>query len=185
MLLISKKTYLLNQIELISLSTSDLFTDEEAEQYLLILKCKQELAELMKLKNADENHKERILNVKKEAADKLKQLIAHNKNITRKVNTRLVCDYRYFENGKPPDYVSWDNIKITKKICEFVSEQSRAMGIQTDEVCMDKVIVSWRSLDVLEQIVLNGFSMAVKDENGNLVEKHFHFCTASAGQFGL
>lgn len=179
---ISRKTYLQDQIKLISLNASDLFTEEEAQQYLTILKCKQELAELMKLKDADEQHKKRILSVKNEASEALGHLIAQNKGIVRKVNTRLVCDYRFFTDGKPPDAITWENLKLNKKICEFVSEQSRAMGVKADEVCLDKIILSWRSIDMLEQIVLNGFDVPFYGEDGNVVYKRFHFVSASAGQ---
>lgn len=136
----------------------------------------------MKLKDADELHKKRILAIKKEAAEELRRLISFNKKLVRRVNPRLACDYRVFIDGKPPDHISWDNLKLNKKICEFVSEQSRAMGLNTDDVCMDKIILSWKSLDVLEQVVLNGFILPVLDDNGTVTEKHFHFCTASAGQ---
>lgn len=122
------------------------------------------------------------MSFKKAASAELTRLIAAHKGIVRQVNTTSVCDYASFTDGKPPNHVSWDNLKFSRKITEFVSDQSRAMGLNADDVTLDKIILSWRSLDVLEQVVLYGIDMTVLNEENQLVTKHYHFQTASAGQ---
>lgn len=181
---ISKKTYLQNQIKLMALNTYDLFTDEELACYRTILKCKAELDRLEKQRSDDrlKAYKKELIALKKQAGKDLNRLIAQNKGAVRRVNTASVCDSNSYVDNSPPSYISWDNLKFTRKITEFISEQSRAMGLKPDDVTLDKIILSWRSLDVLEQIVLNGFTADVMTESGDIVTKHYHFRTASAGQ---
>ena len=81
-----------------------------------------------------------------------------------------------------PAGVSWMNLKPSKKIAEFASDISRAMNLSRNEVTFDKIIVRWKSLDILEQIVLDGFIVPVMMDNGAVVEKKYRFLTASAGQ---
>lgn len=171
--LISKKTYLSKQIKLLALNTSDLFTDEEYAYYKQILACKTEL-ESSTLSRKD---KAMLRNKKAEASNNLKLLIQQHRGKPRVVNTTSVCDYRSFTDGKAPPYITWGNLKFTKKITEFMSEQTRAMGLQPDDITFDKIILSWRSLDVLEQVVMDGIILPLKDEN-----RKFRFLTASAGQ---
>lgn len=174
--LISRKTYLSKQIKLLALNTSDLFTDEEYAYYKQILACKTEL-ENSALSRKD---KAMLRSKKAEASNNLKLLIQQHRGKPRVVNTTSVCDYRSFTDGKAPPYITWGNLKFTKKITEFMSEQTRAMGLKPDDITFDKIILSWRSLDVLEQVVMDGIILPLKDEN-----RKFRFLTASAGQIGL
>ena len=81
-----------------------------------------------------------------------------------------------------PPGITWWTLKPSKRIAEFASEASRAMGLKHNEITFDKIIVKWKSLDVLEQIVLDGFVMPIIMPDGQIVEKHYRFLTASAGQ---
>ena len=56
------------------------------------------------------------------------------------------------------------------------------MGLTQNEVTFDKIIVKWKSQDILEQIVLDGFIMPIITEEGEIIEKQYRFLTASAGQ---
>lgn len=56
------------------------------------------------------------------------------------------------------------------------------MGLSPDEVTFDKIIVKWKSLDILEQIVMDGFILPILQDNGEVLEKRYRFLTASAGQ---
>lgn len=78
--------------------------------------------------------------------------------------------------------MSWPTLKLTKRIAEFESEESRAMGLQHLDITFDKIIVKWKSLDLLEQIVRNGFTMPVYEDDGSVVVKKYRILTASAGQ---
>lgn len=88
------------------------------------------------------------------------------------------------ENGTPiiPSGVTWWTLKASKRIAEFASEASRAMGLKHNEVTFDKIIVKWKSVDILEQIVLDGFIIPILNPDGNVSEKKYRFLTASAGQ---
>jgi len=175
--LISKKSYLSKQIKLLALNTSDLFTDEEFECYKQILACKTELDR----EDLSKQEKAKMHSMKVEANNKLKALIQRHAGKPRVINTASVCDYKSFENGQPPAYISWENVKFTKKITEFMSDQTRAIGLQPDQVTLDKIIISWKSLDVLEQVVMDGIVMPIM-KGSELRYKKFRFLTASAGQ---
>lgn len=81
-----------------------------------------------------------------------------------------------------PPGVTWWGLKASKRIAEFASEASRAMGLKHNEVTFDKIIVKWKSVDILQQIVLDGFIMPILNPDGTVTKKHYRFLTASAGQ---
>lgn len=81
-----------------------------------------------------------------------------------------------------PPGISWDRLKMTRKICEFASEESRAMGLSPNDVTFDKIIIKWKSIDVLEQLVKDGFIVPVLLDDGTVEVKEFMVATASSGQ---
>lgn len=123
--------------------------------------------------------RQEILSQKKIAQEQLSKLIASHKNVPRSVNLDAVLDPTLEE--RPPG-VTWKALRPTRRIAEFVSEESRALGLNPNDITFDKIIVKWKSLDILKQIMLNGFTMQIVDGNGDVITKHYRFQTASAGQ---
>lgn len=124
---------------------------------------------------------------KKEIQTALSKQIAQHKGIPRRVRLSGVLDQSKCvdpEMGEIvwPKGVTWKTLKTSRKIAEFASDESRAMGLADKLVTFDKVIVKWKSLDVLEQIVLDGFILPILHDDGVLEEKRYRFATASAGQ---
>lgn len=173
-----------------SLATYDLFTDSEAAIYGQIIS---KMNDIERLSNSQDDQTQEVKNEiasliteKKSAQSLLAQIIARHKGIPRKVRLSSVLDTKkfYTTEGKlelPPG-VTWWNLKPSRRIAEFASEASRAMGLAHNEITFDKIIVKWKSLDILEQIVLDGFIMPIITEDGTIIEKKYRFLTASAGQ---
>lgn len=188
---IVRKSYLNNQIRLISLSTSDLFTEEEYAAFSEMCSCSNEL----NIKENDatksgrklsEEEREPLLRRKREQQARLASLLESNENITRSVRLSGVIDTRKCrdENGEVhlPAGVTWRTLRASRKIAEFSSEESRAMGLSDRQITFDKIIVKWRSVDLLRQITMNGFNMDILQPDGSVVTKHYSVITASAGQ---
>lgn len=173
----ARKDYLANQYRLMSLKTSDLFTEEETEIFNSILDIKKQLNEVDAIEDkAEKKERKKALNdLKKARNDSLKQLIKKHKGTPRIVNIKAVCDTRNWFEGKT--FIEWDDLKLSRQIQEFCSEFSRCAGIKINEVSYDKIIIAWKSIDVLEQIVKDGFYLPLKTGL-----KKFMFFTASAGQ---
>lgn len=186
-----KKTYLSHQINLVSLSTVDLFTDEEFalyKQLIEMINCIEE--ESLALKEdgkRDPTVKIDMVSKKKDLQQKLGTMIASHSGKPRMVRVSGVVDpfkCQKDEDGNiiyPPG-ISWFTLKTSRKIAEFSSDSSRAMGVPDGEVTFEKIIVKWKSLDVLEQIVTDGFVMPILHEDGSVEYKLYRFSTASAGQ---
>ena len=165
-----------------TLTTFDLMTPDEAELSFRLAST---------LKNIDELKKE---NKKKKLPDfqqRFNDLRARSRNIAYRLNTLiesyperprkvLLSNVNTREYQNQP-YVTWESLKFTRRIAEFSSEESRAMGLKKDEVTFDKIILKWKTLEILRQVVMHGFTMPVLI-NGEIVEKHYRFTTASAGQ---
>lgn len=186
-----KKTYLSNQINLVSLSSVDLFTDQEFDLYRRIIgtinEIEQETEALKDDSKRDPTVKLDLLSQKKELQQQLAHCIASHSGKPRIVRLQSVIDpskCARLETGEIvlPTGVSWFTLKNSRKIAEFSSDSSRAMAIPDGEVTYDKVIVKWKSLDVLEQIVTDGFIMPILHEDGKVEYKAYRFATASAGQ---
>lgn len=168
-----------------SLTTLDLFTDEEYRCYEEIVGCINKLNSLDK--HGDPSERLNLVAQKKAAQDRLSDMIAKARGSPRLVSTRRVTDTRRLkrdEEGRviPPEGVSWKTLRVSRKISEFASEESRALGLRDKEVTFDKIIVKWKSLDVLESIVLDGFQMDVIQPDGTVKRVDYQFMTASAGQ---
>lgn len=186
-----KKTYLSNQIKLISLSTIDLFTDEEFDLYRKIITAINEIDEesvaLKEDNKRDPTIKLDLLAKKKELQHQLALLIAKHSGTPRIVRMQSVLDGSKCVDAETgeivwPEGITWHTLKTSRKIAEFSSDSSRAMEIPDGEVTFDKIVVKWKSLDVLEQIVTDGFIVPILHDDGQVEYKTYRFATASAGQ---
>ena len=179
-----KKSYLSQQISLMTLVTNDLFTDEENELYLQIVATINEANKLEAANDpcADPTIIAEIKAKKKALGKKLGETIAGHAGEPRRVRLRNVLIASAFEDGKEPLGVTWKTLKITRKIAEFCSDESRTLGLQPNDITFDKIVVKWKSLDLLRQIVLDGFILPLERPDGTVDEIRMRFMTASAGQ---
>ena len=174
-----------------TLSTYDLFTDAEMELYMNMVN---EINVMNKLdedaqKSGVPPNKE-IKNLHLETKRHYKRLlneeIAKHAGTPRTVNLRFVLDHKWLKdedgNLNMPPGITWRSLKTSRRIAEFCSEMSRAMGLEHLDVTLDKIILKWRSPDVLRQIVLDGFIIPILNEDGTVEERKYRFWTASAGQ---
>ena len=187
----SKKTYLSNQINLVSLSSVDLFTDQEFDLYRQIIgiinNIEQETEALKEDSRRDPTVRLDLLSRKKELQQQLSRCIASHSGKPRVVRIQSVIDPSKCDRSEDGDVVwphgvTWFALKTSRRIAEFSSDSSRAMAVPDGEVTFDKVIVKWKSLDVLEQIVTDGFMMPILRDDETVEYKTYRFATASAGQ---
>ena len=187
----SKKTYLSNQINLISLSTVDLFTEEEFDLYkqiiALINNIDEESYALKENDKRDPTVRLDLIAQKRDLQQKLSDTILAHSGTPRAVRLSSVIDTSKcidHETGEIviPQGVTWRKLKNSRKIAEFSSDSSRAMCVPDGEVTFDKIIVKWKSLDVLKQVVTDGFTMNIEKDDGTIETKLYRFATASAGQ---
>lgn len=176
----SVKPYLQEQINLVSLSSYDLFTDEEYDLYLQIIEQKNELDKLDE-NGADKLLRQPFLDKKKDLKEQLEKIIVTHKDEPRTVRLKSVIYYPKDAEYPFPDGVTYRNLKTNKKITEFCCELSRAMGLKHQNCTLDLIVVKWKNLEVLRQLVVNGFYMPIKTENGVKLQ-HYKFFTASSGQ---
>lgn len=94
----------------------------------------------------------RLKDEKQQVQRQLNDLIATHRGTPRRVRLRSVLDERRFTDAdgvyREPPGVTWWTLKPTRRIAEFASEASRAMGLTHNEVTFDKIIVKWKSLDI-------------------------------------
>ena len=179
----SEKSYLKNQIKLVSLNANDMFTNDEYDKYMEIISFVNEIDKLDSSQLVEDAvRKKNLIAKKKVASSELAQMIREHKGTPRKVRLESVIYHK--EGDEIPEGITWRNLKLSKKIAEFESDMSRAMGLQTNEHTFDKIIIKWKNLDLLEQLVMDGFTMDLLIE-GRIVQKKYRCFTASAGQFGL
>lgn len=168
-----------------TLSTVDLFTDEEYDTYISIVNCINEINGMTE--EDDPAVKQNKILEKKEHQKRLAELIEQHKDVPRTVRLKSVLDTRWLEKDSDgnviwPEGITWKALRVSKKISEFVSDESRTMGLKANDVTFDKIIIKWKSLDILEQIVMNGYYLPVLNDDGTVTNKHHIFVTASAGQ---
>ena len=174
-----EKSYLKDQVYLLGLNSSDLFTEEEYAIYQRIAEAKNELNKLDKAKG-EETEKRKWIDQKKQAVKELNDLTPKFKGVR---SVRLGNILFQKDKKKPlPAGVTWENVKFPKKIAEFSSELTRAMGLKPLNYTFDQIVVNWKSMDVLEQIVKNGVNMPILQPDGSIKIKHYHFFSSSAGQ---
>lgn len=176
----SEKSYLKNQIRLVSLTNYDLFTDQEFDQYMKVVEAKNELNRLAS-KDPTNEKIPWLKQQKKKDVEELVSLVKKHAGTARTVRLKSVI-YHNGDESTFPAGATWDNLKFSKKITEFASELSRAMGLSHLDYTFDKIVIKWKSEDVLRQLVLDGFWFDLMDPLGNVVKKHFRCFTASAGQ---
>lgn len=187
----TKKSYLSKQIRLMTLSTYDLFTDQELECYSKMIE------EINAMNKIDEDAKRsgvppdkalkgEHLQEKRRYKALLDEEITKHAGTPRVVNLRSVLDRRCYTdeagNENMPPGITWRTLKNSRRIAEFCSEMSRAMGLSHLDITLDKIIVKWKSPDILRQIVLDGFIMPILHEGGEVEYRKYRFWTASAGQ---
>lgn len=184
----SSKSYLKNQIKLVSLNSKDLFTNEEYEKYSEIIGYVNEIEKLEASNRVEDVIKKKDLIAKrKQASAELSEMIRRHKGSPRKVRLESVIYHK--DDEEMPNGVTWYNLKLSKKIAEFESDMSRAMGLKTNDHTFDKIIVKWGSksrqsdqaLDLLEQIVMNGFTMDLLVDD-KIIQKKYRYFSSSAGQ---
>lgn len=178
-----EKSYLKEQVYLPGLSSYDLFTEDELQAYMEIVEAKNELDRMMTEKS-ENPEKQKWITQKRQAKDKLSRLISQHKG-PREVRLENVIYYPKDADYPFPAGVNVKNMKFSKKIAEFSSELTRAMGLKHMDFTFDQIIVNWKSIDVLEQMVLEGITMRLLNPDGTTTDKHYRFYTASAGQIGL
>ena len=175
-----EKSYLKEQVYLSGLSSYDLFTGEEFAAYMEIVEAKNELNRMEAQEEKNDEEKKRLVVKKKQAQQLLSTLIKQHAGTPRDVKLERVL---YVEKGSDlPAGITWDALKFNKKISEFTSELTRAMGLKDGDYTFDHVIVHWKSLDLLRQLVMDGFNMTFLNKDGTLSTKHYRFYTSSAGQ---
>jgi len=179
----SEKSYLKNQIKLVSLNANDMFTNDEYEKYMELISYINEIDKLDRSPNVEDAVRKKELIVKKKhASSELSKLVSEHKGFPRKVRLESVIYHK--EDDEIPAGVTWWNLKLSKKIAEFESDMSRAMGLQTNDHTFDKIIVKWKTLDLLEQLVMDGFTMDLLVD-GKIIQKKYKYFSSSAGQIGL
>ena len=168
-----------------SLATYDLFTDAEHEIYCAIISLINEIDAA----SAEEDHEQKVYDLiqkKKQLQNELSDLIKSHKGIPRKVRLQNVLDLKRFKDDEGnlhlPSGITWWTLRLSKRIAEFASEESRAMGLKHNDITFDKIIIKWKSLDILKQIVIDGFTMPILQDDNSVIIKHYHVMTASAGQ---
>lgn len=173
------KTYLSKQIKLVSLSTFDLFTEDEKALYNQILSLKNILDNKDVCSSLSEDEYNKTVEDKRKLIFDLTELTKQHRGTVRKVNLESILDYRT-ENKQG---VTWWGLKNSRRIAEFCSEQSRLMDLKENEVTFDKIIIKWKNEEILHQIMIDGLEMDVlNEETGEITTKFYKFFTASAGQ---
>ena len=176
----SVKTYLQEQIRLVSLSSYDLFTEDEYNLYMEIIQQKNELDKLDE-DCAEKDEKQPIIDKKNSLKAKLEALILSHADTPRTVRLQSVIYHPKDATYPFPEGITYRNLKTSKKIAEFCCELSRAMGLGNLDCTLDIVVIKWKNTEILKQLVMNGFYMPILTKNG-VVNKHYRFYTASSGQ---
>jgi hypothetical protein len=177
----SVKTYLQEQIRLVSLSSYDLFTDEEFDLYMKIIEQKNQL-DKMDEEGAPKEKRQPFIDEKEKLKARLETLILSHAGTPRTVRLKSVIYYPSDADYPFPDGITYRNLKTTKKIAEFCCELSRAMGLENLDCTLDLIVVKWKNTDLLRQFIIDGFYMPILHKNGFVEYRHYRFFTASSGQ---
>lgn len=172
----SVKTYLQEQIRLVTMSGYDLFTDEEYDLYMEIVGIGKTL-DKMYSENAPDEEKQPLLDQKSEKKKALETLICSHSGKPRSVRLKSVLYKSDDAKG-----ATWKTLKTSKKIAEFSCELSRTMGLKPNEATLDLIVIKWKNLDELEQLVLDGFFFPLLLPDGSVEQRKYRLFSASAGQ---
>lgn len=174
-----------------TLTTVDLLTQQEYELYQKIVSCINKIGEEEAAIKENSLHdpaiRQEMINEKRNYQEKLNKLIEKHAGTPREVQYKRLLDTRRLERDENdeiiwPEGITWKTLKTSRKISEFVSAESRMMGLKAGDITFDKMIVKWKSLDVLKQIVLDGFIVPILKSDNTIEKKHLIFLTASSGQ---
>ena len=176
----SVKTYLQEQIKLVSLSSYDLYTDEEMDLYMQIINLKNQL-DILDEKEESKEKKQETIDEKNRIKLQLDTLILKHDDTPRTVRLRSVLYYPKDADYPFPEGVTYNSLKSSKKIAEFCCELSRAMGLKHLDRTLDLIVIKWKNIEVLRQFVMNGIVMPIITEDG-IENRHYRFFSASAGQ---
>lgn len=179
--ILSVKTYLQEQIRLVSLSSSDLFTEDEDAIYSEIKNVKNKLDKL-DAEGASEEKKRPVIDEKNKIKERLEALVAKRGNEPRTALLKSIIYYPRNADYPFPAGVTYKNLKTSKKIQEFCCELSRAMGLQHRDETLDLIVINWKNVEMLRQLVVNGFYIPILHNDGSVENRHYRFFTASAGQ---
>ena len=152
----SEKSYLKNQIRLVSLNSSDLFTDQEHEIFMEICDLKNEIDKMSKNPDCDQLERKKLITKKKKKTAQLTNVIKKHAGTPRKVRLQSVLT----QKKDMPELAgaTWKRMKFSKQINEFESEMSRMMGLHHLDYTFDKIIISGGQLGA--QIHLNPADLA-------------------------
>ncbi len=186
------KSYLSQQYRLCTFSTTDFFTKKEYDLYTEImaaiedLKNAEEEAKAAGKKDMESELREQLFTRKKSKQLELETEIQKHDGKARVLRVANVVDTRFlnWEDEKPvmPKGIAWNTLRQSRRIAEFFSDFSRTLGIGKDEVTFDKVIIRWKSTDILRQMCVDGFVIPIEHPDGTIQMKRYRFLTASAGQ---
>ena len=176
----SEKSYLKNQIRLVSLNSSDLFTDQEHAIFMEICDLKNEIDKMSKNPDCDQLERKKLITKKKKKTAQLTNVIKKHVGTPRKVRLQSVLT----QKKDMPELAgaTWKRMKFSKQINEFESEMSRMMGLHHLDYTFDKIIISWKGLDMLHQLVTDGFTFDLLEPDGTVTTKKYRYLTSSAGQ---
>lgn len=172
-----KKSYLSQQIRLMSITTYDLMTDDEWNLYMQIIND-------INMSNADEyaDKKHELIEHRRTLSKQLTELIAKHDGTPRTVRMANIINPKRYEDNNLPKGIVWWDLKQTKQISEFLSEGARTLGLEDRSITFDKVIIKWKNLDILKQITFDGFYMPIMMPDGAVDMRHYTVESASAGQ---
>ena len=158
-------------------------TQEEAELASQLTASVKALDKLQKQGKKGSDEWDEAITAKNAKQQELDDLIRSHTG-PRRVNIASVVDKARLKrrNEDLPLGITWHNVKHSRRIAEFSSDESRAIGLRDLDVTFDKIVLKWKSLDILRQVVLNDFIMPVLNRDGSVTEKQFFVMTASAGQ---
>lgn len=113
---ISKKSYLSRQIRLLSLTTTDLFTDKEYELYQELVSVINELNNFNKTKDktTDPTIKENLIQKKSKVKQELDALILAHKGRPRVIQYQRLLDYKSKDKGLKG--LTWEDTKLSRRI---------------------------------------------------------------------
>ena len=188
----SRKSYLSKQVKLMTCTTTDLFTPEEFALYQQIMELLNQVDRLdLEAKRnkttVDAEQRKNLLEEKKAVQAELDAMILRHAGTPRTIRVSGVVDTRMLEkdeNDNPimPAGVRWNTLRLSRKIAEFSSDMSRQLGLEHNDVTFDKIILKWKSTDILHQVVMDGFYLPLLNDDGTVEMRHFDLVTASAGQ---
>lgn len=145
-----------------------------------IISLKNELDKIDE-ENADKEKKQKVIKEKNDIKIKLETLILGHGDTPRSVRLRSVIYYPKNADYPFPEGITYKNLKVSKKIAEFCCELSRAMGLKHLDCTLDLIVIKWKNLEILRQLVMNGINMPILTESG-VENRHYRFFSASAGQ---